>query len=310
MKIIEFADADLTLSWTQVADALEAGHRASEADIGDLLLSQGDQSFLSRGAWIPGVGLALKSVTVFPDNPQKSTPLPSVQGGMLLFDGVSGALIALIDGPLVTKWKTAGDSVLGARLLANPNPTNLLIVGAGTVAQSLVEAYSEIFPSLTRISLWNRTGEKAEHLAVKLSDQGYPVHVVKDLSVEAGAADIISTATMSKDPVLKGTWIKPGTHIDLIGAYRPDMREADDELIKKAKIFVDSRHTAIDDIGELAIPLEKNVISRDQIQGDLYDLCAGKTGRSSPEEITLYKNGGGAHLDLMTGRVIYEVVSS
>ncbi len=310
MKIIEFDAADSALNWTLVADALEAGHRASEADIGDLLLSQGDQSFLSRGSWIPGVGLALKSVTVFPDNPQKSPPLPSVQGGMLLFDGDSGALTALIDGPLVTKWKTAGDSVLGARLLANPNPSKLLIIGAGTVARSLVEAYCEIFPSLNQVGLWNRTGERAETLATELSKEGYPVSAVLDLASEAGTADIISTCTMTKTPVLKGEWIAPGTHIDLIGAYRPDMREANDDLIKMAKIFVDSRHTAIDDIGELAIPIQAGILSRDQVLGDLYDLCAGKVGRAMPEDITLYKNGGGAHLDLMTGRVIFDAVSS
>lgn len=310
MKIIEFDSVDSALTWTMVADAMEAGHKASEADIGDLLLSNGDQSFLSRGSWIPGLGLALKSVTVFPENPHKSPPLPSVQGGMLLFDGVSGAPTALIDGPLVTKWKTAGDSVLGARLLANPDPANLVIIGAGTVARSLVKAYSEIFPSLRKISLWNRTSEKAEELAAELAGEGYPASAAADLPAAVNAADIVSTATMSKTPVLQGDWVSPGTHIDLIGAYRPDMREADDDLIAKARIFVDSRKTAVEDIGELAIPLQTGVIKESAILGDLYDLCSGNGGRTAAADITLYKNGGGAHLDLMTGRVIFEVASA
>jgi len=122
-----------------------------------------------------------------------------------------------------------------------------------------------------------------------------------------GAADIIACATMSTEPVLRGAWLKPGQHVDLIGAYRPDMREADDAALQRAALFVDSRATTIGHIGELDIPLGTGAISASDLRGDLYDIVAGRAGRKSDDEITLFKNGGGAHLDLMTAGVILEV---
>ncbi len=157
MRFIRFEDADHRLNWTDTADALEAGHRLEKAEIGDFLLAKGDRSLLSRGAWIDGVGLALKSVTIFPENAAKQPPTPSVQGAMLLFDSESGALTAILDGPLVTKWKTAGDSVLGARLLARSDAKSYLVIGAGTVAKTLLQAYSEIFSGLETLTVWARS---------------------------------------------------------------------------------------------------------------------------------------------------------
>ncbi len=306
MQNIGFDDIDHKLTWTAIADALEAGHRFEKAQVGDLLLRDDDRALLNRGAWIKGLGLALKSMSVFPENNDRTPPMPSIQGAMLLFDGENGAVKAVLDGVLVTKWKTAGDSVLGARLLARPESRHLLVVGAGTVARSLISAYREIFPGLAVFTIWNRNREKADALAQELADEGLTIEVATDLSEAAASADIISCATMTKTPILKGEWIRPGTHVDLIGAYRPDMREADDELMRRAEVFVDSRETTLEDIGELAIPLAAGVITEDDVRGDFYDLCNGGKGRSGQEAITLFKNGGGAHLDLMTGSVIYE----
>ncbi|TQV83406.1 ornithine cyclodeaminase family protein [Denitrobaculum tricleocarpae] len=306
MQNIGFDDIDHKLTWTAIADALEAGHRFEKAQVGDLLLRDGDRALLNRGAWIKGLGLALKSMSVFPENNDRTPPMPSIQGAMLLFDGETGAVKAVLDGVLVTKWKTAGDSVLGARLLARPDSRRLLVVGAGTVARSLMSAYREIFPGLGGVTIWNRNREKADALARELADEGLTIEVATDLSEAAASADIISCATMTKTPILKGEWIRPGTHVDLIGAYRPDMREADDELMRKAEVFVDSRETTMEDIGELAIPLAAGVITEGDVRGDFYDLCNGGKGRSGQDAITLFKNGGGAHLDLMTGSVIYE----
>lgn len=306
MQNIGFDDIDHKLTWTTIADALDAGHRFEKAQVGDLLLRDEDRALLNRGAWIKGLGLALKSMSVFPENNDRTPPMPSIQGAMLLFDGETGGVKAVLDGVLVTKWKTAGDSVFGARLLARPDSKRLLVVGAGTVARSLISAYREIFPGLTSIAIWNRNAAKAEALADALADAGVKIEVESDLSEAAARADIISCATMTKTPILRGEWIKPGTHVDLIGAYRPDMREADDDLMRKAEIFVDSRETTMEDIGELAIPLASGVINEEDVLGDFYDLCNGGKGRSSAEAVTLFKNGGGAHLDLMTGSVIYD----
>lgn len=308
MQFISFSDVDSRLSWRAVADALEAGHKLGRADIGDLLLGREDKSFLSRGAWIEGLGLALKSVTVYPDNPGRVPPMLAVQGAMLLFDADTGALKSVIDGPLVTKWKTAGDSVLGARLLANPEPAELLIIGAGTVARSLVAAYSEIFPSLERITVWGRDKGKVADFLAACPTQQAAFEVAEDLPSAVARAQIIATATMAKEPLLMGDWMQPGTHVDLIGAYRPDMREADDVLMQKGEIFVDSRETTIAHIGELCIPIENGILSESDILGDFYDLCNSAAGRSGPDAITVFKNGGGAHLDLMTGLLISKVV--
>ena len=298
------------MRWNMVADAIHAGHQLPKGEVGDLLLQHAPNALLSRGAWIPGLGMALKSMSVFPDNTGLSPPQPSIQGGVLLFEDKQGALKAVIDGVLVTKWKTAGDSVLGARLLANPEPKTHLMVGAGTVAATILDAYHEIFPSVERFLIWNRSREKADLLARDLSASIAGIEVVSDLEAACGAADIVTTATMSTTPVLDGNWIKPGTHVDLIGAFKPDMREADDTLLRKSRIFVDSRETTIGHIGEIEVPLRDGTITLDDIAGDFYDICTGKAGRAREEEITFFKNGGGAHLDLMTSDTIFQAVNA
>lgn len=301
MRTISFEEADPHLTWTGVADAMHAGHQLPKAHIGDLLLQDAPNALLSRGAWIKGLGMAMKSMSVFPEN----KTLPSIQGGVLVFDDKDGSLKAVIDGILVTKWKTAGDSVLGARLLANPNPKTHLMVGAGTVAPTVIEAYHEIFPSIERFIIYNRTEEKAYQLAEQLSTKISGIEVASNLQSACGEADIITSATMTVDPIIKGDWINAGTHVDLIGAFKPNMREVDDTLLRKSEIFVDSRETTIGHIGEIEIPLQEGTITKQDILGDFYELCTGKAHRSNSNAITLFKNGGGAHLDLMTSLEIY-----
>jgi ornithine cyclodeaminase len=168
----------------------------------------------------------------------------------------------------------------------------VLIVGAGTVARSLREAYGALFPS-ARFLIWNRTRSRAEAVAAEYR----ATEVADDLPAAVGEADVVSCATMSSEPVIRGEWLRPGQHVDLIGAYRPDMREADDEVLRRSRIFVDSRDTTIGHIGELKIPLAGGVISESDVVADYYDLDAFSR---APEDITVFKNGGGAHLDLMT----------
>ena len=299
VPFIQAIDVEHLLSWQALSDSLHEGHRRARADIDDILFKHGNNALLNRAAWIKGAGIGIKTATIFPDNLTRTPALPSVHAIFTLFDDKTGVPLVLIDGILVTKWKTAGDSVLGSRLLARADSEVLTIVGAGAVADSLIDAYRAVFPGLKRIIVWNRTSAKARLLAEKKG-----VEAMESLEQACGLADIISSATMSIDPVLKGGWVKPGTHVDLIGAYRPDMREADDSLISRCRLFVDARETTVREIGELAIPIEKGVISERDVKGDLYDLCNGGIGRTSDNEITLFKNGGGAHLDLMTARYI------
>ncbi len=296
IPVLTREDVEPLLDWGALADALAEGHRGSRAEVGDQFLHRGEDTLLSRAAWIDGLGIAVKSVSVFPGNPAQGRP--SIHGALLLFDDTTGEVEAVVDNRLVTRWKTAADSLLGARLLARADARHLLILGAGPVAESLVEAYRSHWPDM-RISLWNRTPEKARDLAERLD-----LTPVTDLEAAVAEADIVATATMARAPVLKGDWLRPGQHVDLIGAFTADMREADDTALRRARLFVDSRETTLDHIGELKIPLAAGAISREDVLGDLYDLCNGASGRQSDDDITLYKNGGGAHLDLMTGRYI------
>jgi ornithine cyclodeaminase len=298
LPYITAGDVEHLLDWTRLADAIAEGHRAPRPAIGDTFLTRGDDTLLSRAAWIDGMGVAVKSVTVLPGNPARG--LASVNGAMVLFEDSTGLPVAVIDSALVTKWKTAGDSILGARLLARPESRRLLILGAGTVAASLIEAYRAVFPGI-EVTLWNRTTDKARALA-----ETHDAKVADDLATAVAEADVISCATMSREPVLRGDWLRPGQHVDLIGAFKADMREADDAALTRSRIFVDSLETTLDHIGELKDPLARGIIRREDVLGDLHDIVPGRVGRRGPEEITLFKNGGGAHLDLMTGRVILD----
>jgi ornithine cyclodeaminase len=290
------------LSWRAVVDALEAGHRLPRARIGDTLLERGDDALLSRSAWIDGLGLGVKSATVMPGNTAKG--LPTVQAAMLVFSDETATPEAVLDGVMVTDWKTAGDSLLGARLLARVDSRVLTIVGAGRVAETLARGYAEIFPGLAEIRIANRMPDRAERLVAALEADGLPAIEAPDLADAVASADIVAAATMSRDPVLKGAWVRPGTHVDLVGGFTPEMREADDELIAKAAIFADCRETVLDHVGDIAIPRAAGLIEREREIPDLYDLVAGRNGRRDRGEITLFKNGGGAHLDLMTARAI------
>ncbi|MFG6498895.1 ornithine cyclodeaminase family protein [Sulfitobacter sp. 1A13191] len=293
---ISFDAGEALLDWIALTDALATGHDLPKAEIGDTFLYRGKDTLLSRAAWIDGLGMAVKSATIFPGNPDREVPM--VNGGVSLFDDETGTLSAIVDFHLVTKWKTAGDSLLAARRLARPDSENILIVGAGTQGRALHAAYSAAFPQ-ARFTVWNRTPKNAEAMAAELK-----INVATDLEQAVRAADIVTSATMSTDPLIKGDWLQPGQHVDLIGAYRPDMREVDDTALLRARVFVDSFDTTIGHIGEINIPLEAGTITRDHLVADYYEL--GAFTRQSDDEITLFKNGGGAHLDLMTANHILE----
>lgn len=299
VPMIRFAEGEARLDWIGLAQALEAGHRLARAQVGDTFLRRDPDTALSRAAWIDGMGIAVKTATIFPGNP--ASDKPAVNGGVMLFSDFDGTPEAIIDFHLVTKWKTAGDSLLGALQLARRDSRNILIVGAGTVGHSLREAYGAAFPD-ARFSVWNRSRAGAARLA-----GAYPgAAVAEDLEAAVRAADIIACATMSTEPIIRGEWLQPGQHLDLIGAYREDMREADDLALQRARIFVDSRDTTIGHIGELKAPIRAGVIAKTDVLADFYDLASGGFTRASDDEITLFKNGGGAHLDLMTSRYILD----
>lgn len=297
VPFIPFKEGEVLLGWIGLTDALAAGHNLPKAEIGDTFLYRGSDTLLSRSAWIDGLGIAVKTATIFPHNPSASQP--AVNGGVNLYSDTDGTLEAIVDFHLVTKWKTAGDSITAARRLARPDSRNILIVGAGTVGRSLHDAYSAAFPN-AQFTVWNRTTKNAELMAAERPT----LSVATDLEQAVRNADIITSATMSTKPLIKGEWLQSGQHIDLIGAYRPDMREVDDAALQRSRIFVDSLDTTVGHIGEIKIPNEAGAISANDIVADYYNIS--NFTRHSDDEITLFKNGGGAHLDLMTSRYILD----
>ena len=288
-------EAEANLTWPGILAAFEAGHRLPKPDIKDLFVYRGKDTVLDRAAWIDGIGALVKVATVVPGNAARG--LPTIHGAVTLFDDVTGELRALVDFHLVTKWKTAGDSLLSASRLARKDSRRILLVGAGAVSRSMVQAYRSIFPD-AEFTVWSRQVQTAASMATPLGLQ-----LATRLEDAVPQADIICTCTMATEPLIKGDWLRPGQHLDLIGAYRPDMRELDDAAIARARLFVDSRATTIHHIGELMQPLKSGAITESDVLADFYDDPAIYTRRSA-DEITIAKNGGGAHLDLMTAHYI------
>lgn len=285
-------EAEALLTWHGMLAALEAGHLLPRAEIADLFLYRGPDTLLDRAAWIDGLGSLVKVGSINPGNLARGKP--TVNGIVNLFDDVTGELAALLDFHMVTKWKTAGDSLLAASKLARKDSRNILLVGAGAVARSMVEAYGSLFPG-ARFTCWSRTRASAEAMGLAVAD---------DLEAAVRAADIICTATLAKEPLIRGEWLQPGQHLDLIGAYTPQMREVDDRAMARARIFVDARATTVHHIGDLMAPLASGAITEADVIADFYDLASGAFARRSDDEITIAKNGGGAHLDLMTATYI------
>lgn len=284
-------EAEDLLTWKGLLQAFEDGHRMPRAQIKDMFLFREKDTLLDRAAWIDGLGALVKVATIFPGNAARK--MPTIFGAVTLFDDMTGDLDAIVDFHLVTKWKTAGDSLLSASRLARKDARSFLLVGAGAVARSMVEAYSALFPE-ARFTVWSRTRSSAEAMGLPVAD---------DLEAAVRKADVICSATMATVPLIKGDWLQPGQHLDLIGAYKPGMREVDDRAMQRARLFVDSRDTTIHHIGEIMDPIASGAITEADIVADFYDDPAVYVRRSD-DEITIAKNGGGAHLDLMTASYI------
>ncbi len=262
------------------------------------------QSFLNLPAWIPGRAMGIKSITVIPGN-ERERGLPTVHAVYLVFDGTSGQPLASIDGTVLTYYKTAADSALGCELLARQDAKTLLMCGAGAMAKPLIDAHRSVRPSIERVLIWNRTAGKAAALAEQLG--GVEALAVGELEPAAREADLISCAMSSTEPYIDGAWLKPGCHLDLVGSFTPEMRESNDTAVQRASVFVDSRWFAIHEPGDIADPLSRGIIAETDILADLFELCTGAhTGRRTSDEITLFKNGGGAHLDLFTALHLIE----
>ncbi len=293
------------LDWTGLVDALCEMHRGpmplvDRSELQNVAADGSRQTFFNLPAWLPGRAMGIKMATILPGN-EAATGKPSIQSVYQLFDGADGAPRATIDGTALTLRKTAADSALGARFLARTDARALLMVGAGALGPYLIAAHCAVRPRIERVRIWNRTPEKAHRLVEEIAGDVADVGVAEDFEAEVERADVISCATASTSPLVAGARLKPGAHLDLVGAFTPDMRECDDDAVRRARLYVDSRAFGIHRPGDLAQPLAAGIIGEDDIIGDLFDLAGGAVpARESDDQITLFKNGGGGHLDLFT----------
>lgn len=248
--------------------------------------------------------MGMKQVTVAPANSKAN--IPSIFAQYILSDSKTGQPLAMMNATELTARRTACTSALAASFLCRDDAENLLIVGGGKVAQHLVHAHLEI-KNFKKVSVWMRNPEKLEEFVSSLKEQGIPAESVSNLEESAREADLISCATLSPTPIIMGEWIKPGTHLDMIGSHKPTTRETDDDAIRKSSIFVDSREGALHETGELAIPIAEGIISENDVKADIVELVKGiHPGRTSPEEITLFKSAGLAVEDLAAALLVYK----
>ncbi len=264
-----------------------------------------DATALLMPAWTEGAHLGIKLVNVFPGNAARG--LPAVNGVYVLFDGKTGEPLATIDGGELTVRRTAAASALASDYLARKDARHLLVVATGRLALNQIGAYRAVRP-IERVTVWGRNPERAARIVEGLGD-GIDAGVATDLEAAVAQADVISCATLATKPLIRGAWLLPGQHLDLIGGFTPQMREADDDCIRRATVFCDTRAGATVEAGDLVQPLASGVLKPEDIAADLYDLCRGAhAGRASDDEITLFKSTGAALEDLAGALLAYERV--
>jgi alanine dehydrogenase len=306
MKIISASELAEAAPYRDIVEALRQGfredittpmrHHHNTSDVATLLLMP---------AWSKAF-TGLKTVVIKTDNP--ALGLPTVIGSYLLIDNRTAEPVAMMDGTELTRRRTACAGALAADYLARKDASTLLMIGTGALSAHFVRAHAAMRP-IRKVLLHNRTLEKAKDLAAELAKDGFEAHLVRDLEQAMAEADIISCATTSSTAIVRGQWLKPGTHIDLAGAYKPEMRETDGDTVARARVYVDTREGAETEAGDLIQAVKEGKFRMENIQGDLFDLCRGKAaGRRNREEITLFKSCGTALEDLAAAALVYSRV--
>lgn len=297
------------LDWPSLVSALRVGFRRGAESpprphYRVTVPGERDATLLLMPAWTTGGHIGLKTVTVFPDNGRRA--LPAVSSHYLLMSARDGRVVASLEAGELTSRRTAAASALASSYLSRPDASRLLIVGAGRMAPNLALAHTSVRP-IDNVQIWARDMAKAEHLAQQLKDAGLKATAAPALEAAVSSADIISCATLSEAPLVLGEWLRPGCHLDLVGAFTPTMRETDDEALRRASVFVDTRAGAMTEAGEIVQALESGAITADDIRGDLFDLASDQVkGRRSTEEITLFKSVGCSLEDLIAAELCFE----
>lgn len=264
--------------------------------------SERETTLLMMPSWQSGKDIGIKLVTVVPDSYKYD--LPSIKGVYVLINAVTGQVKATIDAPALTAKRTAAASALASSFLSRADSRSLLIIGTGTLSSELIAAHCAVRP-IERVLVWGRNSEKAAAVVNKVKHLPVEVSAVEDLDSAIASVDIISCATMSIEPLITGKLLKAGQHLDMVGAYRPDMREADDDCLLRSRIVVDNYQGALKETGDLAIPLKNGVISRENIEADLFELCKKqKQFVRDEQDITFFKSVGHALEDLAAAQLL------
>jgi alanine dehydrogenase len=303
MKIISAAELAKAAPYRDIVEALRQGFRDDiETPVRHQHQTSDAAILLLMPAWSKAF-TGLKTVVFKSDNPKQG--LPTITANYLLIDNRTGATVAMMDGTELTRRRTAAASALAADYLARKDASTMLMVGTGALGAHFVRAHAAMRPIRT-VLLYNRSPAKAKGLKAELAQDGFDVSVVTDLEEAMGEAHIISCATTSTEPILRGKWLKPGTHVDLAGAFKPEMRETDGDVVARARVYVDTREGAEAEAGDLLQAEHEGKFRMENIQGDLFDLCRGKTaGRRNSDEITLFKSCGTAIEDLAAATLVY-----
>jgi len=307
MRVLGYSETVAVLDFPPLVEALRQAFRkggidAPAADLYTIPVTPGHEgSLIVLPAWQPGKKFGVRLTMVFPGTvmPQR----PTRHGSYLLCDGRTGEQLALFDGPALTARRTAAASALAASYLARPDSERLLMIGTGALASHLVEAHASVRP-IHNVLIWGRDPDKAARLARRLDRRQMKVAPAGNLEQAVRGAHIICCATSSHEPILRGEWLPEGVHVDLVGGRTPQMREADDETMHRARIFVDTREAAETQAGDIAGPLAAGVITSFDIAGDLFELTRGdRAGRRFNNQITLFKSVGHALEDLACAQV-------
>ena len=285
-------------------DAFRIGYLVPARQVTEMGGGAGNRLFISMPAFDPKGSAAVKLATYFPDNPTRE--LPTIQAIVIVFSDM-GSPVAILDGTMVTRIRTGAVSALASKYLSRADSSHLVIIGTGALAPFMAQGHCAV-RHIGRISVWGRSHERAAETASTIRSlvrQDIEVSVTKSIERAVTTADIVSCSTASPTPILAGKWLRPGTFVDLVGSFSPTKREADDEVVRRARIFVDTFKGALVEAGDLLDPLARKVIARKNIEGELADLVSGRvTGRSSHDEVTLFKSVGTAIADFAAAQLI------
>lgn len=263
-----------------------------------------EATLLLMPAWKTGEYMGVKIATVFPGNAGRG--LAAVNAAYVLMSAATGQMLAMVDGGELTARRTAAASALAADYLAREDASHLLVIGTGRLSLNLVEAHAAVRP-IRRVTVWGRSGDKAAAIAASAAAMGFDAAAAGDLADAVKQADIVSCATLSAQPIVRGEWLQPGVHVDLVGAFKPDMRESDDEAVRRASVFVDTRAGAIKEAGDIVQAIRSGALAEAEIEAELAEMCrGGHPGRRSDGEITLFKSVGAALEDLAGAILAYQ----